>query len=117
MKKVFTFGNGGVLVHGSWSGGYIKLTQIKPPVGYVGKILEKDLENKEELYSLTVTKKENAKLLKGLRSELRLLKGSSVIMIDDAILDFTTFNIESVKIVIRAIDEAIRGYSQLALAC
>ena len=40
-EKVFTFGNGGVLVHASWINQYIELTQIKPPTGYIGTIKKK----------------------------------------------------------------------------
>lgn len=117
MKKVFTFGNGGVLVNSSWLNGYIELTQIKPPTGYVGTIKQEDLERAERLYSVKISKKDNEELLKKLRSELKLMRGSSVIVLNECILDFSNYNIESTKIVINAIDEALRGCSQFALAC
>lgn len=117
MKKVFTFGNGGVLVHASWINQYIELTQIKPPTGYIGTIKKEDLEKAEPLYSVKISKKDNEELLKKLRTELKLMRGSSVIVLNECVLDFSDYNIESTKIVINAIDDALRGCSQFALAC
>lgn len=117
MKKIFTFGDGGVLVDASWTNGYIKLTQIKPPTGYIGTIKKEDLEKAELLYSVKISKKDNEDLLKLLRSELKSLKGSSTVIMDDCILDFSNYNEKSVKVVLNAIDDALRGCLQLALAC
>ena len=45
------------------------------------------------------------------------MRGSSVIVLNECVLDFSDYNIESTKIVINAIDDTLRGYSQFALAC
>ena len=117
MKKVFTFGDGQVLVSKCWLNGYVKLTQIKPPLGYVGVLKTEDENKYEELYELKLTKKEDELLLKELKATLSSLKESTILEYEHFILDFTNFNLKSVSIFCNAIDVALRGHSQLALAC
>ena len=115
--KVFVFGSGGVLVHGCWLNRCVELTQIKPPTGYVGRVKEGDLTQAEPLFSIKLCKEDDEKLMRALREELKVMKGACVIKLDDFTFDFSNYNEESVSILKNAISVALRGFSQLALAC
>lgn len=115
--QVFKFGHGGVITHSNSLTGVLKLTQIKPPLNYLGTIKKDDLNGVDELYSATFTRAEHGTSLRKLLDKLSDVKEGDILEFEGVLLDFTRLEEESLKILRKGINRALNPYWQLALAC
>lgn len=116
-KQVYKFGHGGVITHSNSITGVLKLTQIKPPLEYLGTIKKGDLDHVDELYSVTFTRGEHGAALRELLDALSKVKEGDVLELENVLLDFTKFEEQSIVILRKGINRALNPYWQLALAC
>ena len=124
MKKEFTLGNGSTIVNSSW--GVLTFIQIKPPLGYIGEIKDGDLDQTEELYSMTIKEKNNREFLRVLEEAFELLKNQVVLTgdldithqlkLEQVKFNFVSLKMESIEIVLKGIKTALIPKNLYSLA-
>jgi len=112
MKTIYKFGNGSVLVSACGVRGFIQLTLIKPPLGYVGDLKQEDKASYIEICSVRIANNQTINTLSKLLRENQPFKFE----LCDSVLDFTDCAKESFDIVYKACLIAKIDYG-LAYSC